>query len=83
MSNISEEKLYAEYHDKVFGYILNHTSHREDAEDLTGDVFLKAFRSIESFDDSKASVSTWIFTIMRNTLTDYFRRSRITEILDE
>ncbi|MCR5603655.1 MAG: sigma-70 family RNA polymerase sigma factor [Lachnospiraceae bacterium] len=83
MSSITEEKLYEEYHDKVFGYIFNHTSHKEDAEDLTNDVFLKAFRSLNSFDESKASVSTWIFTIMRNTLTDHFRRGHISEELDE
>ena len=83
MSTITEEKLYEEYHDKVFGYIFNHTSHKEDAEDLTNDVFLKAFRSLNSFDESKASVSTWIFTIMRNTLTDHFRRGHISEELDE
>ena len=83
MSNISEEQLYSKYHDKVFGYILNHTSHVEDAEDLTNDVFLKAFRSLESFDEDKACVSTWLFTIMRNTLTDHFRKNRITETLDE
>ena len=83
MSSITEEKLYEEYHDKVFGYLFNHTSHKEDAEDLTNDVFLKAFRSLESFDESRASVSTWIFTIMRNTLTDHFRRGHISEELNE
>jgi RNA polymerase sigma-70 factor (ECF subfamily) len=83
MSSISEEKLYEEYRDKVFGYIYNHTSHREDAEDLTNDVFLKAIKNLESFDETKSSVSTWLFTIMRNTLFDHFRRNRISEELDE
>lgn len=83
MSCITEEKLYEEYHDKVFGYIFNHTSNKEDAEDLTNDVFLKAFRSLERFDESRASVSTWIFTIMKNTLTDHFRRGHISEELNE
>ena len=83
MSGITEEKLYSEYHEKVFGYILNHTSNREDAEDLTNDVFLKAFKCLGNFDETKASASTWLFTIMRNTLTDHFRRYRISEELDE
>ena len=79
----TEEELYREYHDKVFGYVFNRIGNREEAEDITADVFLKACRSFSGFDPNKASASTWIFTIMRNTLTDHFRKGPAGEELTE
>ena len=83
MGHITEEELYIEYHDKVLGYLINHVNNMEEAEDIASEVFLKACRSFGSFDESKASVSTWLFTIMKNTLTDYFRKERPGAELDE
>lgn len=85
MYNTEEEKakIYKDFKDKVFGYLCNKTSSYQEAEDICSDVFLKIYAKLESFDPGKASLSTWIFHITRNTLFDYFRRSRITEELDE
>ena len=65
------------------GYIAARVQRRADAEDLCADVFEKAFRKRDAFDESKASISTWIFTITRNTVIDYFRKTRPTEEPDE
>ncbi len=77
------EKIYAMYSGKVMGYIMARVQHRADAEDLCADVFEKVFRRIDEYDQEKASLSTWIFTITRNTLIDHFRKSKQTEELDE
>ena len=77
------EQIYAEYGKKVMGYIRARVQRWADAEDLSSDVFEKVQRKLGDFDNSKASVSTWIFTITRNTVIDYFRRSRPSEELDE
>ena len=77
------EKIYDQYSGKVMGYIAARVQRRADAEDLCADVFEKVFRKGDSFDQSKASISTWIFTITRNTVIDYFRRTRPTEEPDE
>lgn len=77
------ENIYDLYSGKVMGYIAARVQRRADAEDLCADVFEKAFRKREAFDESKASISTWIFTITRNTVIDYFRKTRPTEELDE
>lgn len=73
--------LYREYRDRVFGYLYSRVQNRHTAEDLCQDVFLKAVRSADSYDGTKASVSTWIYTITRNTLTDYYRSRRVEEEL--
>ena len=77
------ENIYDLYSGKVMGYIAARVQRRADAEDLCADVFEKAFRKREAFDESKASISTWIFTITRNTVIDHYRRNRPAEELDE
>lgn len=47
-----------------------------DAEDLVSTVFAKIVQKLDSYDPAKASVSTWVYTITRNTVTDYFRTRR-------
>lgn len=76
INDAQKETIFREYYNKVCGYIYSKVSSPQDAEDIAGDVFLKVFKKIDSFDDSKSSLSTWIFTITRNTLTDWFRTHR-------
>ena len=77
------EQIYATYSGKVMGYIRARVQRRADAEDLCADVFEKVFRKIGEFDRGKASLNTWIFTIARNTVIDYYRTSKSAEELDE
>ena len=67
------EDLYLRYRSKIYGYLYNHLRNREDAEDLLSDVFAKIVEKIGSYDSSKATYSTWIFTITRNTLISFYR----------
>jgi len=77
------EQIYTSYYGKVMGYISARIRNRADAEDLCSEVFIKIQRKLEDYDPSKASISTWVFTITRNTVIDHFRRSKPTEELDE
>ena len=77
------EQIYDQYHGKVMGYIAARVQRRADAEDLCADVFEKVYRKSEAYDEGKASISTWIFTITRNTVIDYFRRNRVMDEPDE
>ena len=77
------ETIYRDYHGKVFGYIRSKIDSAQDTEDLAADVFLKVFEKLDSFDESRASLSTWIYTITRNTLTDYYRTRKALAELPE
>lgn len=77
MTMMDKEKIYRDYHGKICGYIRSKINSAQDAEDLAADVFVKVFEKLGSFDESKASLSTWIYTITRNTLTDYFRTRKV------
>lgn len=72
------EDIYLAYHDKVSAYIRGKVDNHHDAEDLVSQVFEKVYSKLHTFDKSKASLSTWIYTITRNTVTDYFRSQRRT-----
>ncbi len=47
------------------------------AEDIVQDVFIKAWKNIKKFDIKKSSFKTWLFTITRNTITDYLRKKKM------
>lgn len=69
------EHLYRRYLRPVYSFVAWRVANLAVAEDITSQVFEKAWRSFDGFDPSRASTSTWIFTIARNCVTDHFRRS--------
>ena len=83
MSSYTIEQVYTAYRGKVMGYIKARIRQWADAEDLCSEVFEKVQRKLLEYDESKAALDTWIFTISRNTLIDHFRKNRPSEELDE
>jgi len=67
--------LYEEHMTYVFRYINYRVGNRSEAEDLTAVVFEKALAAFHRYDRKKAAPQTWLLTIARNTVTDYFRKS--------
>lgn len=76
MTPAEQERLYADYHDKVLGYIRARVNSHEDAEDLCAEVFERALRSSDSYDAAKASLGTWLYAITRNAVINHLQRSR-------
>ena len=83
ISMTEKEELYMAYRDKVRGYVFGKLQNRQDAEDLVSEIFVKVYEKYSSYNVERASVSTWIYTITRNTVIDYFRASRGEEQLPE
>lgn len=69
-------EIYAAYKDKVSRYVHGKISNYHDAEDLVSDVFLKVCQKYGTFDEKKASLSTWVYTLTRNTVIDFYRQSK-------
>lgn len=81
---IDLERIYVTFKDKIARYIRGKIANEQEAEDLTSEVFVKVFHRLSDFDESKSSLSTWIYTITRNTVTDYFRTAkRFCELSEE
>lgn len=77
------EKIYTDYHDKVMRYVRGKVSNGNDVEDIVSDVFLKVYGKLDTFDETKASLSTWIYHITQNTVTDYYRKRHIISDIPE
>jgi RNA polymerase sigma factor (sigma-70 family) len=67
------EQLVERYHGKIYGLTYNMTSNREDAEDLTQEVFVKAYEALPRF-KGKASFYTWIYRIAVNKTINYRKK---------
>ena len=78
------EKIYLEYREKVFRYVRGKVRNTADAEDLVSEIFLKIQTTLDSYDEEKATLSTWIYTITHNTVCNYYRdESKRALTLDE
>ena len=66
------ETLYQELAPTVCGYF--RLQGAREPEDLVNEVFLGAFRSLDSFSGSEAQFRSWLFTIAHRRLTDERRR---------
>lgn len=66
------QSLYQEQLGPIYRYIYSKVGNREEAEDLTSQVFLKAVRSLDS-ERSCASMRQWLFQVARTTVADYWR----------
>lgn len=73
--SVGEFRTLVERHQgPVYRFVLGLLGHRQEAEDVTQDAFLAAFRSLAKFDPGRARFSTWLFTIARNLAINRYRK---------
>lgn len=68
-------RIMSRYRDTIYFLVLKMTNNKTDAEDLTLEIFFKAFKSIESY-NSEFAFSTWLFKIAQNTAIDFIRKRK-------
>ncbi len=77
------QKILNLYKGRIFSYVYRLVRNYHDAEDITSESFIKAFKALRSFNQTK-SFSTWLFSIAHNQVIDFFRKSKQDyEYLDE
>lgn len=69
-------KIYDLYFLKVYRYIYFRVRHKEEAEDLTHNVFLKAYEAISRFKKTDTSPLAYFFTVARNTVINFWRKKK-------
>jgi RNA polymerase sigma-70 factor (ECF subfamily) len=67
------EEIYSVYIDRIFRYVLYQVKDKMTAEDLTEEIFMKAWKAIGSFSGESRALSTWLYRIAHNYVIDYFR----------
>jgi RNA polymerase sigma-70 factor, ECF subfamily len=75
-------ELYDLYFEKIYRFIFFRVGHKEVAEDLTEDTFIKVFRSLPSL-NQESSFESWLYQIARNKVIDYYRSKRQVVPLEE
>ena len=79
---IELEKVYKEYSDMIYRWLLARTGDEDAAEEITQETFYQAVLHSESYDHS-CKVSTWLCSIAQNKLREYFRKNPPREELPE
>ncbi|HEX6802062.1 MAG TPA: sigma-70 family RNA polymerase sigma factor [Terriglobales bacterium] len=79
------EEIVQRYHRRIYNICYRFAGSGSDAEDLTQEVFIKMYRTLNTYDVDRGAFMTWVTTITRNLLVDHFRRTkqeRVTDSLD-
>lgn len=74
--NLAWESLVRAYNRKLYNLCFRFTGRRDDAEDLTQEIFIKVFQTLKSYDRAQASFSTWVTRMARNHLVDHYRKTK-------
>lgn len=67
--------LVNRYTSPLYNFIAHFTD-RNSASDIVQETFIKVWKNLHKFDEKKASFKTWIFTIAKNTATDFLRKKK-------
>ena len=77
---LGDQKAYAglveKYRNYVFTIVLRYVKSREDAEEVSQDVFVKAYRSLADFKGT-AKFSTWLYTVTTTTCITFLRKKKL------
>lgn len=76
-------RLYDHYMPMIYRFILLRVAEREEAEDLTHQVFLKAWQKIGGYSEKGLPFSSWLYRIARNSVIDHYRRTKPTANLED
>ena len=87
-ANVQEfQTFYQENLGLIYRYVYSKVGNREEAEDLTSQIFMKAVRGVDTERGSQ-SMQKWLFQVARTTIADYWRAhyrisaSSLEELLD-
>ena len=83
-SRQAAERLVERYYDEIYVFTYRQTGHKEDAMDLTQNIFLAVLRALPTYDPKRATFRTWLYRIAVNKVIDARRRFRpVTTPLEE
>jgi RNA polymerase sigma-70 factor (ECF subfamily) len=82
---VAWEEIVQQYHRRIYNICYRFTGSADDAEDLTQEVFIKVYKTLNTYEAQRGAFMTWVTTVTRNLLVDHFRKTkhdRSTDSLD-
>ncbi|CAM5781806.1 RNA polymerase sigma factor [Brevibacillus borstelensis] len=67
--------IYKTYYEDVYTFLYYFTGRREDAEDMTQEVFTRLLKALPRY-DGRVSMRTWLFSIARHAAIDQYRKQK-------
>jgi RNA polymerase sigma-70 factor (ECF subfamily) len=68
------EEIVSTYSRRIFNLAYRFTSNRDQAEDLTQEVFVRIYRTLDQFDQRQGDLQNWLMRLARNLIIDDYRR---------
>src|ERR1044072_2522000 len=65
--------LYDEYHPRIYRFVFLKVGVRQDAEDLTHQIFMNAWEHVRGYREQGFPFSSWLYRIARNAVIDHYR----------
>jgi RNA polymerase sigma factor (sigma-70 family) len=76
------EDIVHQFNRRIYNICYRFTGSSDDAQDLTQEVFIRVYRTVDTYDTSRGSFATWVTTLTRNMLVDHFRKSKYDRVTD-
>jgi len=70
------EMVVNQYAKRIYNLSYRYACRRDDAEDLTQEIFIRVYQNLKSFRTESGSLQSWIMRVGRNLIIDHFRRTR-------
>jgi len=67
--------LYDYYLPKIYRFVLFKVSHKQQAEDITQQTFMKAWENVRTYKPQGYTFGSWLYRIARNSVIDYYRKN--------
>jgi RNA polymerase sigma-70 factor (ECF subfamily) len=70
------EAVVNSYAKRIYNLTYRYTCRREEAEDLTQEIFIRVYQNLKSFRSDSGSFQSWLMKVGRNLIIDHYRRTR-------
>ena len=77
---MNQDEIVKNYYRKIYKLALYQLQDKNEAEDLTHDIFYKVLNSLGSF-QNRSDLYTWVYRIALNTIRNYLRRKKIVKFI--
>jgi len=76
-------RIYDGYVERIYRFVFFRVDDQQTAEDLTSQVFLKAWSNLDRFEFTRTPYIAWLYTIAHNTVIDHYRTRKVTTALED
>jgi RNA polymerase sigma-70 factor (ECF subfamily) len=76
-------QLYDAYMERIYRFVYFRVDDQQTAEDITSQVFLKAWNNLDRFRLGRTPYVAWLYTIAHNAVIDYYRTRKLTTALED